>query len=85
MNTEQLSPMTQEAAAFLAAPPFTTRGNEVYDANGDCVIVCCDEPEYGCDQFYSDRLVSADAWFICPRCGRLGQRMEEVTPKHAGL
>lgn len=57
----------------------------VYDANGDRVIVCSDEPGLGCDLFYSERLVDADPHFICPKCGRLGQRMEEVSPQHAGL
>ena len=74
------------ARPFLAIRPFIAEDNGwMRDANGDRVIVCSDEPEMGCDLFYSERLVENDAWFICPRCGRLGQRMEEASHSNALL
>ena len=64
--------------ALLAVAPFTPDAyGGMSDADGDRVIACNDE----CPPctIYKEKMVDADAWFTCPKCGRLGQRMEEAS------
>jgi len=64
--------------AFLAVAPYTPDAyGGMRDADGDRVITCNDE----CPPctLYKEKRVDDDAWFVCPKCGRLGQRMEEAS------
>jgi hypothetical protein len=67
----------------LARPPFqrAERGH-VRDATGSLVITCDDE--ILC-MLFSEREVDKDGHFMCPKCGRLGQRMVEARPAQCGL
>jgi hypothetical protein len=67
----------------LARPPFARaeRGH-VRDSTGSLVITCDDE--ILC-MLFSEREVEKDGHFLCPKCGRLGQRMVEATPAQCGL
>jgi len=58
--------------------PFRIEGERVYDATGSIVLVC-DEDTH-CGGVWAEREVNKDPHFICPNCGRLGQRMEELKP-----
>lgn len=81
MNYEQDKPAESfpEYTSFFAKRPFVTGlGEFVFDADGDRVIVCCEEDNYGCDLFYAESKVDASPHFMCPKCGRLGLRMEEI-------
>jgi hypothetical protein len=67
-----------ESTALLAVAPFTPDAyGGMKDADGDRVITCNDE----CPPctLYKEPMVDADGWFMCPKCGRLGQRMEEAS------
>lgn len=71
---------------FEAVPPFRVAGKtEAYvrDAKQALVLVC-DVNDDPC-AFYSENAVLRDAHFTCPKCGRLGQRMDYATPKQCGL
>lgn len=72
--------MTTPNHQFEAVPPFT-RGDYGYwlDATGDLVLVCSNDGD--CQKRYAEDKVDSDPHFICPECGRLGQRMEEYQPK----
>ncbi len=62
----------------LAVAPFTPDAyGGMRDADGDRVITCNDE----CPPctLYKENAVDADGWFMCPKCGRLGQRMQEAS------
>lgn len=64
--------------ALFAVAPFTPDAHGgIKDADGYRVITCNDE----CPPctLYKEQMVDADAWFMCPKCGRLGQRMEEAS------
>jgi len=67
----------------LARPPFqhTERGH-VRDSTGSLVITCSEESL--CLLFSEDE-VEKDGHFMCPKCGRLGQRMVEATATQCGL
>jgi len=67
----------------LARPPFrkAERGH-VLDRTGSLVIPCDDE--ILC-MLFSEREVEKDGHFLCPKCGRLGQRMVEATASQCGL
>ena len=74
MNAE----LTRPDDALLAVAPFTPDAyGGMKDAEGDRVITCNDE----CPPctLYKERMVDADGWFMCPKCGRLGQRMDEAS------
>ena len=58
--------------------PFMVKGDFVYDAGGMRLLVC--SPARDCSQIFRERDVDADPHFICPECGRLGQRMAELRP-----
>jgi hypothetical protein len=62
--------------SYEAVPPFTIKGDCVFDADGARVIVCSEERH--CPRFYKESAVNADGHFICPECGRLGLRMVEL-------
>jgi len=67
----------------LARPPFQRAwGSDVRDSTGSLVITCNDE---SLCMLFSDREVEKDGHFMCPTCGRLGQRMVEATPAQCGL
>lgn len=74
-----------EPSGCLAVGPFVQREGFVVDANGSRVVVCSLEYPDLCDRLYAEDAVDAGAWFICPKCGRLGQRMEEAPPERCGL
>lgn len=67
----------------LAKPPYqrAARGH-VCDSTGSLVITCDDE--ILC-MLFSEREVDKDGHFMCPECGRLGQRMVEATEAQCGL
>jgi len=68
------------SARLLAVEPFTVDAyGKIIDADGDRVITCNEEIP-PCT-LYKEKLVDADAWFMCPKCGRLGQRMEYASPQ----
>jgi hypothetical protein len=79
MNTQENTDRDSvESTALLAVAPFTPDAyGGMKDADGDRVITCTDE----CPPctLYKEPMVDADAWFMCPKCGRLGQRMEEAS------
>jgi len=66
-----------------ATPPFRIVGINVYDSTDALVLACSREGD--CTARYSEIAIDADPSFICPRCGRLGLRMEEASPKQCGL
>ena len=67
----------------LARPPYQKADHgHVRDSTGDIVITCDDE--ILCTLF-SEREVEKDGHFMCPTCGRLGQRMVEATEAQCGL
>ncbi len=72
-----------KSETFDAVRPFRQSGRFVADANGDRVLIC--SVEYDCGARYAERLVDAEAHFICPKCGRFGQRMEEMLSSHSDL
>lgn len=53
-----------------------TRHGRAYDDAGMRLLVC--SPARDCSQVFREREVDADPHFICPECGRLGQRMCEL-------
>ena len=64
--------------AFLAVAPFSSNAyGGVNDADGDRVITC-DDTSTPCT-LYKEKMIDSDAWFLCPKCGTLGQRMEEAS------
>ena len=66
-----------------AKPPYHLSLHRfVRDSIGDIVITCDDE--ILCTLF-SEREVEKDGHFMCPKCGRLGQRMVEATEAQCGL
>ncbi|MCR9202931.1 MAG: hypothetical protein NXI04_30160 [Planctomycetaceae bacterium] len=68
---------------FEAVMPFRLIGQFVVDAENSRVLTCFDDGE-DCDRRYSEDRVNDDPHFIC-ECGRLGQRMEEISPSRCGL
>jgi len=69
---------------WLAVRPFHVNGADfVIDATGSTVLVCSEETD--CPLRFSEREVNKDGHFICPNCGRLGQRMIEASPEQCGL
>lgn len=67
----------------LAVKPYRVDGSFVKDANGSTVLACSEDTD--CPNRYAEREVEKDGWFMCPLCGRLGQRMVEATPEQCGL
>ena len=47
------------------------------------VLACSEETD--CPLRFSEREVNKDGHFICPNCGRLGQRMIEASPEQCDL
>jgi predicted RNA-binding Zn-ribbon protein involved in translation (DUF1610 family) len=78
------TPMTTNEQKALAKPPyFQNSGGVVRDATGSRVIVCSWEGD--CPLLFREIEVEKYGHFICPKCGRLGQRMVEATPEQCGL
>ena len=70
--------------AWLAVRPFHVNGADfVIDATGATVLACSEETD--CPLRFSEREVNKDGHFICPNCGRLGQRMIEASPEQCDL
>lgn len=68
----------------LAVPPFRLGDyNRVLDANGARVLACSEETT--CPLRFAEPAVEKDGHFVCPNCGRLGQRMTEAAPWQCGL
>ncbi len=76
--------MNEPDSKFLAVAPFAANGDGlIVDSEGDLVITCSDEcPPCA---LYKEKEVAGDGWFQCPKCGRLGQRMEEASSKQVQL
>ena len=71
-------------SAWLAVPPFHVNSADfVIDATGSTVLTCSEETD--CPLRFSEREVNKDGHFICPNCGRLGQRMIEASPEQCGM
>lgn len=69
---------------YAAQPPFRRHESGwIYDANDSRVLACGEDNP--CPRLYAEDAIDADAHFICPHCGRLGQRMVEATAKQCGL
>ncbi len=67
-----------------AIPPFIIGPHGwVYDSTG-CVVLACYRDDTICSRRYASNRVAEDPHYICP-CGRLGQRMEEVSPDRCGI
>ncbi len=76
--------MSTRPESFLATSPFHVTAHGFVDtADHDRVLVCANDSD--CPYLYAESKINADAWFMCPNCGRLGQRMEEATPQRCGL
>lgn len=74
--------MSNDIKGFLAIRPFKLgRHGYIIDANGDRVLTCDNDGK--CELLYAESKIDADPHFIC-ECGRLGQRMEEVSITKAG-
>jgi hypothetical protein len=68
---------------FHAIRPFSLGKVFVLDATGS-VVLACDEEATDCPLF-SEREVEKDGHFMCPVCGRLGQRMVEASAEQCGI
>lgn len=67
----------------LAKPPYQkAECGHVRDSTGSLVITC--DYESLC-MLFAEREVEKDGHFMCPECGRLGQRMVEATEAQCGL
>ena len=74
----------EESCGFLGVLPFQVHKNGfVVDASGARVLVCSEDTD--CTLRFNERDVDSDAHFMCPNCGRLGQRMVEARPDQCGL
>jgi hypothetical protein len=73
--------------ARAIAPFHVNAHGWVVDATGSRVLVCAGwcAGDMDCPLRFNEREVDADGHFICPNCGRLGQRMVEATPEQCGL
>lgn len=79
-------PMTTESTpdATSARLPFRVNAHGfVEDATGSRVLVCSEDTD--CTLRFNERAVESDGHFMCPNCGRLGQRMVEARPDQCGL
>ena len=68
------SPARRCSAQF----PLTITDKQVFDATGSIVLVC--DEDNPCGGVWAEREVNKDPHFLCPICGRLGQRMDELKP-----
>lgn len=58
--------------------PLRSDGQWVRDADGQIVYTCSELfPEHRCE-LWDAAFIDANPHFMCPRCGRLGIRMEEA-------
>lgn len=70
--------------AMIATRPFTIgQFGTVIDVKGHTVLVC--SPDAPPCAFYSEPAIDGDPHYTCPKCGRLGLRMEEATPEQCGI
>ena len=70
---------------FEPVMPFRVVGGFVVDAEQSRVLACYDDDDADlCPRKHSEDKVNNDPHFMC-ECGRLGQRMEEVSPARCGL
>lgn len=68
----------------LAIRPFLPgKGGFVIDAEGSVVLTCSEDTD--CGYLFSEREVEKDGHFMCPGCGRLGQRMVEASALQCGI
>lgn len=63
--------------------PLRIESGRVIDATGTCVLACSADTD--CPMRFSEREIEKDGHFMCPNCGRLGQRMVEATPAQCGI
>lgn len=69
--------------SVTSRPPFWIDAEFVRDADNDVVLWCGDLAQ--CSARYKGAAIDAAPHFICPKCGRLGLRMEEAPPRACGL
>jgi len=78
-NQQNIAASSGSSPSLCSADfPLMVKGDFVYDAGGMRLLVC--SPARDCSQIFREREVDADPHFICPECGRLGQRMAELRP-----
>ena len=78
-TTDELPPLAPPSCS--AVFPLDVSGPMVKDATGANVLICSEDRE--CGTFWNEKQIDVDPHFICPTCGRLGQRMVEI-PKTYG-
>ena len=81
MQDPVASPTACEASSGTgcsAVFPISIVGNLVYDATGSIVLICDEDRQ--CSKVWNEIEINKDPHFICPECGRLGQRMVELRP-----
>jgi hypothetical protein len=66
----------RDTPPYAAVLPFEIRGEIVFDATGSRVVVCSEDRD--CSQAFKEEVIDSDGHFMCPECGRLGQRMVEL-------
>ena len=67
----------------FSIPPFRLDpAGFVRDSTGSLVLACNEERVC---YFFSETEIEKDGHFMCSKCGRLGQRMIEATPKQCNL
>ena len=72
------------SAKLEAVPPFRVDGKFVRDAKGSLVLVCS-EINPVCTLYSEDAIEAFKLQFVCPKCGRIEQRMVEATPEQCGI
>ena len=68
---------------FGVLPFRVNESGFVEDVTGSRVIVCSEDTD--CTLRFSEREAEKDGHFMCPACGRLGQRMVAARPDQCGL
>ena len=65
--------------------PLTSDGQWVRDADGQIVLTCSELfPEDRCE-LWDPTFIDANPHFMCPKCGRIGIRMEEARAEGRNL
>ena len=73
-----------EAPHSIARLPFHVNAQGfVVDAAGSRVLVCSEDTD--CALRFNELAVDSDGHFMCPNCGRLGQRMVDARPEQCGF
>lgn len=83
MNPADAQPGVGSSGCSAVLPFRVNAHGRVEDATGSQVMVCSEDTD--CPLRFNERSVDADGHFMCPNCGRLGQRMVEAIPEQCGL